>query len=498
VEKTAPQAPVEPDDSAAKTSIGSRQDPPASAQAARLLAELARRITSSLDLQQTLQIVVQSVVDQLGFGGAVVNLARPGDLCEVVAVAGSEEAAKALLGTCAPMDTFRQLLADCEPWGELRFLDHRSDQKRARSVAGWVPPIEPSDAPDAWHPDDILLAPLYAPDGILTGVLSVDLPVGGRRPDAQRRQLLEQFAVHAALAIEHSRVHTFVADSEQLFRAMFDRSPIAIALLTEDQRITRVNAACEQLLGRAAFDLLGSTAAELSRPDSTPRRRDADSAASPYEIHFTRPDGSDVWGRVHSTLLAAATSSAPGLVLTQIEDITMLRFMQARLAHAATHDRLTGLANRALVLDRLAAVLTRSRHGADQVAVLFCDLDHFKQVNDTLGHAAGDQLLAEVGRRLERTAREQDTVGRLGGDEFVMIGYPVPSTAEVARLATRIMQTVHQPFTLCGEPVLPSVSIGAALSAPGDNADLLLANADRALYAAKAAGRSRWRLATGR
>ena len=129
----------------------------------------------------------------------------------------------------------------------------------------------------------MLLAPLHAPGGALIGVLSVDMPVGGRRPDAQRCQLLEQFAVHAALAIEHSRVHTLLADSEQLFRAMFDRSPIAIALLTEDQRIARVNAACAQLLGRDADELVGRTVAELARPD--PFR--AGVAATPRPVRTT-------------------------------------------------------------------------------------------------------------------------------------------------------------------------------------------------------------------
>jgi diguanylate cyclase (GGDEF)-like protein/PAS domain S-box-containing protein len=468
------------------------------AESTRLLAVMARRIASSLDLRQTLQIVADSVVDQLGFGCAVVNMALPGDLCEVVAVAGSEEAAEALLGTRAPMDTWRKLLDSCEPWGELRFLDHRSDQSHARSIAGWVPPGAPGDAPDAWHPDDLLLAPLYAPDGTLTGVLSVDLPLGGRRPDAQRRQRLEQFAVHAALAIEHSRAHTFLASSEQLFRAMFDRSPIAIALLTEDQCITRVNDAFEKLLGRPAATLLDSTAAELRRPDSVPARRGTDAAArsrGQYEIHFTRPDGRQVWGRVNSTPLAAETSNGRGLILTQIEDITILRTMQARFAHAATHDRLTGLPNRTLVLERLAAALTESEHGTDRVAAFFCDLDHFKEINDTRGHAAGDQLLAEVGRRLKLTAREHDTVGRLGGDEFIVISYPVPSTDEVTAIATRLVQGVRLPFALGGEAISPSVSIGAAISAPHDDADSLLANADRALYAAKAAGGGGWRLA---
>jgi len=502
VTDTPPQLPrpVEPDDVAYPTADQPAPRPrPSDADAAALLADLARRVASSLDLQQTLQLVVQAVVDQLGFGGALVNMVRPGDLCEVVAVAGPEEAGASLLGTRAPMDTWRALLASCEPWGELRFLDHRKDQRVARSIAGWIPPTEPGDEPDAWHPDNILLAPLYAPGGTLIGVLSVDMPLGGRTPDAQRRQLLEQFAVHAALAIEHSRVHTLIADSEQLFRAMFDRSPIAIALLTTDDRITRVNAACEQLLGRDAAELLGRTASELSRPEAAPHRRTGDSAASPreqYEIHFHRPDGSEVWGRVNSTLLATEASEGPSLVLTQIEDITLLRSMQARFAYAATHDQLTGLPNRALVLERLAAAMTGARRGGGRVAVLFCDLDHFKDINDTLGHAAGDQLLTEIGCRLRRAAREQDTVGRFGGDEFVIICYPVTGPAQVAGMTTRLMRAVREPLTLAGEPVVPSMSVGVALSAPPDNPDSALAHADRALYAAKAAGRGRWRLAT--
>jgi diguanylate cyclase (GGDEF)-like protein/PAS domain S-box-containing protein len=470
------------------------------AQSARLLAGLARRIASSLDLQETLQMVVQSVVDQLSFGAAVVNMARPGDVCEVVAVAGSDDATEALMGTRAPMEAWYELLAACEAWGELRFLDHSSDQSSVGPIPSWTPPTAPVDEPGAWHPDDSLFAPLYAPDGTLIGVLSVDEPPGGLLPDAASCRLLEQFALHAALAIEHARVHTLVADSERLFRAMFDRSPIAIALLTEDQRITRVNVAFEKLLGRASAELIGTVAAELTRPDQIPARRAADGPASsrdPYEVHFARPDGSEVWGRVSSTELTVEGGTEPRVVLTQIEDITILRTIQARFAYAATHDRLTGLANRALVLDRLAAALAEAERGRDRVAAFYCDLDHFKEINDTLGHAAGDQLLAEVARRLELTARERDTVGRLGGDEFVVIAYPVPSAAEAACIATRLMGAVQHPLELGGEKVSPTASIGAALSEPGTAADQLIADADRAMYAAKAAGGDRWRLATG-
>ena len=468
---------------------------------AELLSQLARRIAASLDLRETLQVVAGAVVDRLGFGCVAVNLLRAGGMCEVAAVAGPAEAREALLGTDAPMEAFRDMLAACEPWGELRFLDHRKGDGVGQDIPEWIPPILPSDDPDAWHPDDSLFAPLYARDGTLIGVLSVDMPDGGRRPDPQQRELLEQFAAHAALAIEHSRVHTQMADSEQLFRAMFDRSPIAIALLTEDNRITRVNAACERLLGRDAAELIGSPAVELARPDPAPRRRSTDTGDAPadqYEVHFTRPDGQEIWGRVNSTLLVPTTDDGQRLLLTQIEDITQLRTMQARFAHAASHDQLTGLANRALVLEQLAAVLARARPDDGRTAVLFCDVDHFKQINDTLGHAAGDQLLIEIGQSLTLTARAQDIVGRIGGDEFVLVAHPVPTRSEAASVAERVLRTVRHPVELNGEPVLPSLSIGVALSGPGDSADSVLAAADRALYTAKAAGRGQWQLAPGR
>ena len=457
-------------------------------QAAELLAQLARRITASLDLRETLQVVAQAVVDQLGFGAAVVNLCQPGNMCEVAAVAGPDEVGRALLGTRAPMESFHRLLAGCEPWGELRFLDHRHDNGLSRGVAVWSPPGPPSEEPDAWHPEDMLLAPLYAPDQTLIGVLSVDIPADGRRPNLARRRLLEQFAAHAALAIEHSRVHTLVADSELLFRTMFDCSPIAIALMTETHEITRVNEACERLLGRNAADLVGRPAEQLT-PD------DAENEGDQYEVHFNRPDGSEVWGRVNRTSLAAGLRAGPRLVLTQIEDITLLRTMQAQFAHAATHDKLTGLPNRALVLDRLTEVLVDAEKSGRRVAVLYCDVDHFKEINDTLGHAAGDQLLTEIGRNLASTARHRDIVGRFGGDEFVLVAYPMPSEAKATALADRVMRTVRRPVELSGEPVVASLSIGVALSGRDDTADSLLAAADQALYTAKASGRGRWQLA---
>ena len=465
------------------------------AAAAELLAHVVRRIAVSLDLRETLQVVAQAVVDHLGFGAAVVNLIRPDNVCEAAAVAAPPEAVEAMLGTCASADDVRAVLDACDPWGELRFMDHRKDNGISDPVPRWTPPTAKTDDPGDWHPEDILLAPMKAPDGTLIGMISVDLPASGRHPGPAQRRLLEHFATHAALAIEHARIHTLMSDSEQLFRAMFDRSPIAIALMTEDRCVTRVNPACERLLGRTGAELVGRPAVELSPP---PRRPGRPAAPGQYEVYFTRPDGTEIWGRVNSTPLVPEERGGSRLILIQVEDITQLRTMQAQFAHAASHDQLTGLANRGLVLDRLAEALADTAPPDDRIAVLFCDVDHFKQINDTLGHAAGDQLLTEIGQRLSRATRARDVAGRFGGDEFVIIAYPVAGADEAGRLADRVLRAVCRPVELETGVLLPSLSIGAALSAPGDNPDTLVAAADQALYTAKAAGRGRWQLAPER
>jgi diguanylate cyclase (GGDEF)-like protein len=163
-----------------------------------------------------------------------------------------------------------------------------------------------------------------------------------------------------------------------------------------------------------------------------------------------------------------------------------------QLRHQAFHDSLTGLPNRALILDRIDQMLARSRREGTPVAVLFLDLDDFKDINDTLGHAAGDQVLVAVGSRLASTLREGDTVGRLGGDEFVVLVDGASLAAGAGVVAQRILDVLETPFELPGSAIaLPvAVSIGIA---EGDrtSAELLLRDADIALYQAKAAGKHR-------
>jgi diguanylate cyclase (GGDEF)-like protein len=162
----------------------------------------------------------------------------------------------------------------------------------------------------------------------------------------------------------------------------------------------------------------------------------------------------------------------------------------AKLRHLALHDSLTGLPNRTLILDRLDQMMVRSRREHTRVAALFVDLDNFKQINDTLGHNAGDELLTEVGRRLTGALRDQDTVGRLGGDEFVVLVEGTSLVAGSEVVADRVLEALSEPFDLEGseEPVRVFASIGIA---EGERAhpEELLHDADIALYEAKAAGK---------
>jgi diguanylate cyclase (GGDEF)-like protein/PAS domain S-box-containing protein len=185
---------------------------------------------------------------------------------------------------------------------------------------------------------------------------------------------------------------------------------------------------------------------------------------------------------------------------TILRDIGQRKVRERELERLAFHDPLTQLANRALFLDRLKhATAALQRKGGGVVAVLFLDLDGFKEVNDTLGHEAGDRLLMETARRLESCVRPGDTVARLGGDEFVLLLESVSDQSEAVRIAERVAAALREPFLLDGEEAVVSSSIGIEVAtSPGIDAEELLSRADAAMYEAKNAGKARYRLLESR
>jgi diguanylate cyclase (GGDEF)-like protein len=162
----------------------------------------------------------------------------------------------------------------------------------------------------------------------------------------------------------------------------------------------------------------------------------------------------------------------------------------------ALHDALTGLPNRRLLMDRLALAIAHARRNTSTMAVMFLDLDGFKQINDTLGHDAGDTLLSLVADRLVAAVREEDTVARMGGDEFVIGLWESGHADGVARLASKVIQAVSQPYRIQDHDVRITASVGASIyPLHGEAVETLMKRADQALYEAKRAGKNDYRIA---
>lgn len=455
---------------------------------ARFLADSAARVGAGLDLQATLDRVVSAVVELLGFEVAVLNLAVGDDLLEVVSAAGPDEMRDQLLGTAQSRMKWGRILTLARPMGALRFV-HHDDVSELEDEYSWVPDLPVVDDPAAWHPLDSLFAPLKALDGELLGVLSVDCPVDGLLPDLHTCHLLELFAVQAALALDNARVHAQLARSEQALRSLFEHAPIGMAVSGMDRVIIAANHAYCSFLGRTEDSLLGSRAADLTYWEDVPEsdRVSTDVRARTGNVgkidkRYVRGDGAIVWGRLSLTRIPG---DGEDVVLAQVEDVTAEREARTALERQVRTDALTGLGNRDAVFAELSAALAADR----PVAVLFCDVDDFKLVNDTLGHAAGDQLLVLIARDLRAALRPGDSAGRIGGDEFLVVLSDVDDIEVAESVAERIRQvstrSLAGPGT--GASVTTSVAVGLALSRPGQHPDDVLADADRALYAAKRA-----------
>jgi diguanylate cyclase (GGDEF)-like protein len=197
---------------------------------------------------------------------------------------------------------------------------------------------------------------------------------------------------------------------------------------------------------------------------------------------------------VCSVRLLTEAGGRPALLAGVCTDFTAQRAAEERLRRLVLHDALTGLANRLLLQDRLEQALARARRAGHRVAVMVLDLDNFKEVNDTLGHAAGDRLLTGMARRLEQATRREDTFARLGGDEFALVQGRVEEPVDADVLARKVLAALDEPFDLDGRPTVAMASVGIALfPEDGDTSAELLRHADLALYRAKAQGGGRHR-----
>lgn len=271
--------------------------------------------------------------------------------------------------------------------------------------------------------------------------------------------------------------------SERMFRAAFDDAPIGLALVGLDGGFLRVNRSLCAMLDRTAEELLGSGFQPITHADDL----DADLAAvarliagdaESYEIEkrYLRADGEVVWAAL-SVSLVRDGAGEPHYFVSQIQDISEARRLREHLHHLADHDALTGVRNRRRFDEDLAAQASRAQRYGERAAVILIDLNHFKQVNDRLGHHEGDEVLKRVAATLQRRVRVSDVVARVGGDEFALLLLNI-SVAEADRMAAEVAQAISREV---GHGVTASCGV-AMLEADPDDA---MRAADRAMYAEK-------------
>jgi diguanylate cyclase (GGDEF)-like protein/PAS domain S-box-containing protein len=250
---------------------------------------------------------------------------------------------------------------------------------------------------------------------------------------------------------ERERAQRELAESEQKFRQLAAKIPQVFWIATPGrEHIVYVSPAYERVWGRNAKRLLSNSTDWLDAVHVDDRERVAITMRSvreglfDHEYRIIRPDGNVRW--VHERAFPILNEQGALALVTGIaEDVTERRFAEEQLLLLAHYDHLTGLPNRPLFYDRLKQSLAQAHRSCRSIAVLFVDLDHFKIVNDTLGHAAGDRLLQEVAHRLKQTLRASDTVGRLGGDEFAIILTDVPCSDDAAIAAQKLMHALEHP-----------------------------------------------------
>ena len=375
-------------------------------------------------------------------------------------------------------------------------------------------------------------APLVTSDGYAIGTLCV-LDVEPRPGlDEAQMDILSDLAYllvdELELRSSAKRLQKERDESERL-RSELDRffslSVDLFCIVTLDGTFTHVNPAWQKTFGYSKEELVGQPFISFVHPDDHERTlataaklQDDNGSIEGYEDRYRTKSGEYRWlrwssqvNRIDERIYAVARDvterKRAELEVRQLnKDLEErvakrtheLQRLNERLQYDAFHDSLTGLANRALLLDRLEQTMQRrQQRPAVSYAALFLDLDRFKLVNDSLGHRAGDTLLQELGKRLERCVRPVDTVARLGGDEFVVLLDSVETTEAVTRTAERIQLELAKPFEFEEQSLHTSASIGVVLSCAGHHsAEAVLRDADLAMYRAKALGKARYQIFT--
>jgi diguanylate cyclase (GGDEF)-like protein/PAS domain S-box-containing protein len=313
-----------------------------------------------------------------------------------------------------------------------------------------------------------------------------------RKISAQEAHLIEEQAVREAQS-------ETLRSSEQRFRALVQRATDMILVVDPDGTFKSESPAVERILGWKPGHRLSKPFIDFVHPDDQERAAAAmnevlTSYGKSCTVELRQHDATGLWHWVESTLTNMVDEPTVRGMVDNSRIVDERKALEDELLHRALYDSLTGLANRALLRERLENSLVRRDLDKRPPALLFIDLDDFKTVNDDYGHAVGDRLLIEIGERLQACARPEDLVARIGGDEFAVLIEERPGCRDAAAdIAQRILDALNLPFDVSGRQTLVGASIGMSSYCGGaPDADLILRQADMAMYSAKGSGKSRF------
>jgi diguanylate cyclase (GGDEF)-like protein/PAS domain S-box-containing protein len=326
------------------------------------------------------------------------------------------------------------------------------------------------DGTARWH--EVTFAALTDADGTFTGAVGTMIDVH-----------------------DEQTVSEELASRERRFRALVAHASHLIFVLDVTGRVEYVSPSVEHVLGYTPEEMLGQLVEPLAEDAplvAAAFRAALDHPGRPFTLDARAHHKRGGWRWIEATFTNLLDDPDVRAVISNARDVTERREAEAQLELLAYRDPLTALPNRALLLDRIDAALTASRHDHGLVALLLLDLDHFKVINDSMGHEAGDVLLCAISERLRRTVRPGDTVGRLGGDEFVVLCDSIEDDDTARAIAQRLADALSEPFTIAGREIHASCSVGVAIAHAGTASSTdLLRDADSAAYRAKELGRGR-------
>jgi len=335
---------------------------------------------------------------------------------------------------------------------------------------------------------DWLGIPLQTSRGTI-GVLTVQSYSGSTRYSEKDKHLLQFVSDQIAAAVERAQHN----EDQRLAKVVFEQSIEGLMVTDIEQRILMVNQSFELLTGFSAAEVVGQppnfleSGSDDPAVDAARRESLASSGRWKAELWGKRKTG-EIYPLSMSVTTVNDASGSPSHFISILTDISDQKRQAARIEQLAFYDSLTGLPNRVLFLDRLEKILSASKRHGGSGAILYLDLDRFKEINDSQGHAVGDLALAEVARRLQGASRKEETLARLGGDEFVIIAEDADHQSAV-RIARRLQRSLAKPLDLMGNSFTVGASIGIAFyPADGLTSEDLIKRTDIAMYRAKASG----------